>query len=256
MPAAKTKRKPGGGIKKPGRISKPRRQLGMGRFYTAGTFKSWSEGKIAKTAKVSTASVVSPQYRVKMANLITGLVGPKATICSVGPGSGHVEKLLVGKGHKVVGIERFFPPLPELKRQGIMAAQGGGERLPLGSKSVDMVYMDGVLGHMVPFKMKGGYEQYYRFMVDGGKKTGSPLVEARRVLKDKGFIVIAADAPRNKRRRVESHNKVEYTRLDTALIGKALKEIGFVDIKVKGIRFYRPEIGRYTSRRVVIGRRA
>ena len=96
-------------------------------------------------------------------------------ILDVGSGTGGMTKFLLRYG-KVTGIEKSKTARQLAKKRGVILIQGNAQNLPFKSGSFDLVTLFDVL--------------YHRDIKDEKKV----LSEARRVLKDKGYLLITDSA--------------------------------------------------------------
>ncbi|HEY1504638.1 MAG TPA: class I SAM-dependent methyltransferase [Stellaceae bacterium] len=135
------------------------------RFYRSIGDKGWSN------SSYFTYSSSSPAFRRW---LLAELGDKPRDILSVGCGNGELEIYLIGKGHRLTGVDPAHPMLKRATRAGLKRVVGGDARaLPFASARFDIVIFPESIGH-VPLP--------------------DVFAEANRVLKRRGALIVTTYA--------------------------------------------------------------
>ncbi len=141
---------------------------------TAGTrYEIWEKGEALGDS--ITPSIYCAEYRTHLGNKIISLVGPSASIFSIGCGNAFIEGELVKNGIKVDGID-FNQEAAELAvKKGVNATSGDYYNMKNGSfNEYDMIYADGLIGHL--FKADQGLERFFEKMKQLDLKKGCRIL--------------------------------------------------------------------------------
>lgn len=165
MARKKQKQKKKKSAASPGKRAASAKRASPARFYRSIGDKGWNK------SNYFTYSSSSPAFRTW---LLAELGDRPREILSVGCGNGELETFLVGKGHRLTGLDPAHPMLKRAARNGLERGVGGDARaLPFAAASFDIVIFPESIGH-VPLP--------------------EVFAEAARVLKKRGALIVTTYA--------------------------------------------------------------
>lgn len=138
-------------------------------------------------------------------------------ILDIGSGTGGTTKFLEKYG-KVIGIEKNNYAISLAKKRGLRIIKGEAEKLPFKNNSFDLVTIFDVLYHK------------------DVKNVKKAILEAKRVLKQNGYILIT-DSALNFLKGSHGYPTYEKRRFTTGELIDALRNNGFATIKHSYIYF-------------------
>lgn len=196
-----------------------------------GRFASWEEGRPCGDS-VTPATCV-PDYR-RFLGGVFARVSPIASgikVLSLGSGNCVFEEQLKKDGYEVVCSDALPESGAYAQKKGLKFVQANvldQEAVSkLGPISADIVYADGVIGHIIAELGNGG-EYFLEF--------------CNKLLRAGGSVVISNDAsPVGVQMRHELLNNFTY--IVPADLQRAACDLGYVDIKCENYEYHRPESG-------------
>jgi SAM-dependent methyltransferase len=191
-------------------------------------YEIWEKG--GAWADSVTPSTYSPEYRAHISGKILSLTQPGDTIFSIGCGNGFVEAELVRRERSVRAIDCNEEAVRLTAAKGVEVAQADFFDLaPAALADVDLVYADGLLGHLFqPNSQLAAFMQ---------KLRGLRLPHGSRV-------AFSNDAPRDPEVRFCPHERVQdFWFLSRTYLSAALAEGGFRVEESYYYRYARPLSG-------------
>jgi SAM-dependent methyltransferase len=212
-------------------------------FYTAADgehdrslFEVWEDGE-ARGDSI-TPSTYSAEYRDWMYDLLVAELTPdtRRRMVSLGCGNARVEQRIVRAGYPVLAVD-LLPEAVELAlRKGVPAEQGDVTTW-MPAQRPDLVYLDGLLGHLYD---SAGH--------------GLPVLgRVRSWLGAGGVAVISNDATADQRDSQAAPGVPDFHWLSVAFIERELKQAGFDEVVGTTFVYQRPRSGPRT-RSVIVGR--
>jgi SAM-dependent methyltransferase len=201
------------------------RQVGStsGSIYTI-----WEQGGAFNDSV--TPSTYVPEYRSHMVLKLLSLTGRGATIFSLGCGNGFVEGDLVCRQRTVRAIDCIPEAVELTRKKGVDAFAADYFTLsPTDTAGVDVVYGDGILGHLF----------------DPEEELRSVLEKLSSLdLKSGAYLVFSNDAPRDPQQDFAPHERVEdFWFLSRAYLQKILITFGFAPVEGYYFPYLRPISG-------------
>ena len=159
-------------------------------------------------------------------------------VLSVGCGNAFVEQVLCQKGYKVMGMDINETAVQLARHKGVPAVMGDIYDWEPDAKNIDLIYCDGVLGHL--------YQEETRCQV--------ALDRLRSWLKPReGILLISNDASKDGGSVAAAPGVKGFFHFSKQFLMSELKETGFELIATASYLYQRPLSGqRY--RLVVVGR--
>jgi SAM-dependent methyltransferase len=211
-------------------------------FYLGGSnddtslFDIWEAG--AARGDSTTPSICSESYRATMIGLLERALtraGGKRVL-SLGCGNGVIEKELLSKGYEVLAVDALEPAVELARKKGVPAVQGDVRRWRPSKLNWDVVYADGLMGHLY----------------DEERKFGDVLARFRAWLKPaRGSLVISNDVPQAQEAPAQAAPGVHgFYWLSVETLARGLESAGFDDVRREELSYSRPLSG--PRRRAII----
>lgn len=189
-------------------------------------FEIWEQGQAAGDSV--TPSTYSSEYRLKMRDLILGLGGPEQppAVLSFGCGNAAVEELLSQAGCEVLATDLCDEAVSLARQKGLEADQADVHTYVPG-RLYDVVYMDGLLGHLYDSETK------LRRVFDRVLPWLAPA----------GAVVASNDAPPADKDVEAAPGVVDFFWLSNDLLKSQAEESGFGSVTTHTFDYDRPLSG-------------
>jgi hypothetical protein len=213
-------------------------------FYLTGSverslFEEWEHG--IPRGDSTTPSICSPTYRWWILELLRNALDRdrKHLLLSLGSGNAFVERVLCREGYPVLAVDALEEAVVLARQAGVPAIQHNLYTWEVQSGYWDVVYADGLLGHLH----------------DGGDGAHIALCMFHSWLKEhSGTVVISNDEPKTDEPVQQSSNVPGFYWLSASWIAQELKNAGFTRIATASISYRRPLSG-LRSRAIITAHR-
>lgn len=175
-------------------------------------YEIWEKG--GAYADSITPSIYSPEYRSHIAEKLLSLTQQGSTVFSIGCGNGFVEAELVRRERKVCAIDCNEEAVQLTAAKGVQVSQADFfDLLPAAMSEVDLVYADGLLGHL--FQPVSGLTAFMRKLRALGPRRGT-------------WVAFSNDAPRDPEVEFCPHERVQdFWFLSKSYLSTVVSEAGF-----------------------------
>ena len=202
-------------------------------------FDLWEEGAIR--AELSTPAVWSREYRDLAISLVLRHHRRSGLAISLGCGNGFIEGELRARGITFFGLDRETRAAILAKSRSAATLVGDAEALPVRSESVELLFADGLLGHL--WRSDEGFQPF--------------LAEARRALVTGGVAILSNDLSDGNEvsLKVTADSRARFFRGPQGYVRQQLMKVkGLVPLQEYVWRYLRPGRG-LRDREILVFRR-
>lgn len=202
---------------------------------TESIFYLWEKGE-ARGDSVTPATY-SADYRLAIVGLINNFIPSKKKILSIGCGNATIEKILLDLNFEVVAIDPHPIAVEIAGNKGIKVEQKNFDEIDSQNlENVTLIYMDGVIGHLLN---------------DDKYLSKSITLLTKKMGKKMWYLLCSNDAPKSNLD-IEPHPKVpDFWYISKSYLTSILAKNGFTILFAEYINYSRPISGN-CSRTVVL----
>src|SRR5688572_22223872 len=134
------------------------------------------QGKIwqhFQNAAPESFAAAHPRLEFLIGQIATRAGGEPPVVLNIGIGDGHFERLAKARGWDVHSLDPDEQAVRRLKSEGIAAAVGTIDKIPLGDESRNFVVASEVLEHLTRTQREAGLVEIARVLRRGGRFLGT-----------------------------------------------------------------------------------